>query len=288
VTRRVCSFLPWPLSTVCGWVTELVEVVETVWEFVCEEVIERVINWIEVFIVYVEYALKWVCWVVDWVFFRGLDYLLCRNLRTERPKILNVCVKILTDSNGNPAIPVSEVELMMADAASILERCNIRLAITGWELVQKEEYLDTTTCEPSGMASEFFVWFSNMTCSTCSSVTVFFVRDIVNPPGSVVSGCAYPGTSWVTVDAEGDGTVVIQEIGHLADLWGHSSDPNNVMTDQPGGTHDQITPHQCCMIRTAGFTSTEISREGFRRSSQQKLIVKPLREPYKRKKRGSV
>jgi hypothetical protein len=47
----------------------------------------------------------------------------------------------------------------------------------------------------------------------------------------------------------------VQEIGHLADLWSHSSDPNNVMTDQPGGTADQITTFQCCMLRTSRFSS---------------------------------
>jgi len=48
---------------------------------------------------------------------------------------------------------------------------------------------------------------------------------------------------------------MVQEIGHLADLWAHSSDPNNVMTDRSGGTADQITSFQCCMLRTSRFSS---------------------------------
>ena len=48
---------------------------------------------------------------------------------------------------------------------------------------------------------------------------------------------------------------MVQEVGHLCDLWAHSSDPNNVMTDQGGGTADQITPNQCCMISTSRFVS---------------------------------
>ena len=117
----------------------------------------------------------------------------------------------------------------------------------------------------------------------CSTVTVYFVEDIVS-----ASGCAYPGTNWVTVDAGCDGTVVVQEIGHLADLWRHSDDPDNVMTDQTGGTHDQITENQCCMIRTSRFVRFEPA------CGLIGLRAKPLHErleffvggPFKRKDRS--
>lgn len=71
----------------------------------------------------------------------------------------------------------------------------------------------------------------------------------------------------MTVDAGGDGKVVVQEIGHLCDLWEHSSDPNNIMTDVGGGTHDQITPWQCCMIRT--------SRCAFARCESRRRDIEP-------------
>ena len=92
----------------------------------------------------------------------------------------------------------------------------------------------------------------------------------------------------MTVDADGDGTVVVQEIGHLCDLWSHSSDPNNVMTDQPGGTHDQITDLQCCMIRTSRFVRA-MPPCGLKRLHHDELdkILKDLPgEPFERKERG--
>jgi len=114
------------------------------------------------------------------------------------------------------------------------------------------------------------------------------VRDIVNPAGSIVSGCAYPGSDWVMVDAEGDGTVVVQEIGHLADLWSHSSDPNNVMTDQSGGTHDQITQFQCCMIRTSRFVkaTAPCGLSIIRAAELNDVLKNSIGEPFERKARG--
>lgn len=281
VVEKVCTWLPWPLSELCKLVTKIIEVVETVWEWVCREVIERIIEWIEIIVEYVIYILKWVCWVIDWII-RGPALLLCL-LGIEPRRFLGVCVKILADDAGNPAIPLATVQGMMRDAAAIFRRCNISMVVCNVEVVRKPEFLDSTTCEFSGMFKRFFTWFSANTCGCCSTVTVYFVRDIIS-----ASGCAYPGSDWVTVDASGDGTVVVQEIGHLADLWSHSSDPNNVMTDQSGGTHDQITDFQCCMIRTSRFVkATPPCGLSLRRPAELKdILEKSIGEPFERKERG--
>lgn len=247
VVEKVCTWLPWPLSKLCEWVTKVITVVETVWDWVCHEVIERIVEWIEILLEYVIYILKWVCWVVDWVI-RLPDLILCW-LGIQPQRFLTICVKVLADRRGTPAVPLPTVEGWLRDASTILARCRINLVVCGIDIVPKPEYLDSTTCEFGGMFRRFFTWFSNNTCGCCSQITVYVVRNIRD-----ARGCAYPGTDWVTVDAGGDGTVIVQEIGHLADMWGHSSDPDNVMTDQPGGTHDQVTPRQCCMFRTARFT----------------------------------
>lgn len=282
VVKKVCKWLPWPLNKLCDWVTELIEVVETVWEWVCREVIERIIDIIEIIVEYVIYILKWVCWVIDSILVRWWALLLCLA-GIEPRRFMGVCVKILADDAGTPAIPLATVQGMMADAAALFRRCNIVMVVCSIEIVRKPEYLDSTTCEFSGMFKRFFTWFSANECSCCSNLTVYFVRDIID-----ASGCAYPGTNWVTVDADGDGTVVVQEIGHLADLWSHSNDPDNVMTDQPGGTHDQITDFQCCMIRTSRFVRAMPPCElSLRRPAELKeLLDKSIGEPFERKERG--
>lgn len=282
VVEKVCEWLPWPLDAICDWVTKFIEVVETVWNWVCHEVLQRIVDVIEILTEYVIYILKWVCWVVDWVI-RFPDLILCW-LGIEPRRYLTICVKILTDAKGNPAVPLATVEGWTRDAATIFDRCKISLVVCGIEMVPKEEYLDGTTCDFSGMFSRFFTWFSHNSCGCCSNITVYIVRSI---PGAC--GCAYPGTDWVTVAECGDGTVIVQEIGHLADLWSHSSDPDNVMTDQPGGTHDQVTSNQCCMLRTARFTlgyprCGEFLRMGHKRMEDS------LRDrrgpPFERKPRG--
>lgn len=245
VVEKVCDWLPWPLDAICNWVTKLVEVVETVWNWVCREVLQRIVDLIEIITEYVIYILKWVCWVIDWVI-RLPDLILCW-LGIEPRRYISICVKILTDARGNPGVPVATVEGWTRDAAKILEQCKITLVVCSIELLPKPEYLSSTTCGVGGMFSRFFTWFSHHSCGCCSTVTVYVVKNIVD-----ASGCAYPGTDWVTVDAQGSGATMVQEIGHLADLWTHDDDPNNVMYGKGAGT--QITSGQCCMFRTARFS----------------------------------
>lgn len=280
VCKKACGWLG-PFSFLCKWFCKLIEVVKTVWEWICTEVIETIINWVEIFIEYVIYILKWICWIIDWI--TRLPGLILCKLGIRPRKYLGVCVKILADEAGTPAISLKNVNEMMMDAAAILRKCNISLVVCNTEVIIKPEYLDSTTCKFSGMFRRFFTWFSTNSCSSCSNVTVYFVTDIQN-----ASGCAYPGTNWVTVDAGGDGTVVVQEIGHLADLWSHTSDPNNVMTDQSGGTHDQITESQCCMIRTSRFVNFTwpCALSGIRIATYEAMLDKIIVKSFDRKERG--
>ena len=248
VVERVCTWLPWPLSELCKLVTRVIEVVETVWNWVCHEVIDRIFEWVERIVEYIAYIVRWVCWVVSWVI-RGPALLLCM-LGLKPRRFLHVCVHVLTDAEGQPAVEWAKVDRDLRQAQAILDNCNLQIVVTERRRVAKAEFMDGTTCEFGGLFSDFFTWFSAHECGGCAAVTVYYVRSI---PGAI--GCAYPGANWVTVAAGGDGRTMVQEIGHLADLWGHSSDPNNVMTDQPGGTADQITAFQCCMLRTSRFSS---------------------------------
>lgn len=274
VCEEVCGWLGW-FSFLCDWVCKIIEVMETVTEWVCEEVIERIISWVEAFVEYVYYVLTWVCWLID-LPTRIIGMLLCWAGFGGR-RIMRVCVKVLTDASGTPGVPLADVQNMMSDAAAILANCNITMVVVSTETIEKTEYLDTTTCDVGGMFSGFFSWFTRNSCQQRCTVTIFFVRDIVG-----ASGCAYPGSNWVTVDAGGDGSTVVQEIGHLADLWTHTSDPNNVMTDVGGGTHDQITTFQCCMIRTSRFSCHPIPLRIGRRRFELAAVL-PSESPFRRK-----
>lgn len=249
VVERICRWLPWPLSALCNLVTRVIVVFETLWSWVCRNVLERIVSWLEQIVEYVAYVLRWVCWVLSWPV-RVVNLLLCR-LGLRPTLYLHVCIRVLTDSEGVPAVGWDKVAADIRQATVILARCNIRLVLISRETLQKPEYLEGTTCDASGMFASFFTWFAQNECEGCSSTTVYYVKSIPE-----ASGCSYPGSNWVTVASDGDGSTMVQEIGHLCDLWAHSSDPNNVMTDQPGGTKDQITSAQCCMMRTSRFTSS--------------------------------
>lgn len=282
IVEEICKWLPWPLNKLCDVVTKVIEVVETVWDWVCHEVLDRIVDAIEIVTEYIIYILKWVCWVIDWVT-RFPDLILCW-LGIEPRRYITICVKVLDDGLGTPAVPIATVQAWLGDAATILDRCNISLVVCSLEIVSKPEYLDSTTCEFSGMFKRFFTWFSHHSCGCCSTITVYIVRQIKD-----ASGCAFPGTDWVTIAADGDGTVIVQEIGHLADLWSHSSDPDNVMTDQFGGTHDQITSGQCCMYRTARFTTGHpncFEMRTLRGEQLEKRLAALRGDPFERRARG--
>lgn len=255
VMEKVCSWLPWPLSTICNWVTKLVEVVETVWNWVCREVIERVISWIEVVLEYVFYLLKWVCWVVDWILLRWVEWALCRLGLGGRLKEICVHAVILTEADGTPAVSVADAADFLARADRIFRQCNLRLRVERTELVAKPEYLEGTTCAFGGMFSGFFLWFSR-NAAPCCCVTVYFVRTIKDAK----LGCAYPGTDWVTIASTTPvdlrGCVVAQEIGHLADWWPHTG--TGTIMSTPCG--DRITPAQCCLIRSSRFARSLTGR----------------------------
>ncbi len=259
VLTEVCELKWWnPLSWVCFWVPKAMEALKTVWDWVCEEVISTIIDIIEVFVIFIEYILKWVCWLIDWIVFRWIDFLLCR-VGFEPRRCLRVCIKVLTDASATPAATTAEVDAAVVQAQTVLSNCNIDIVVLETTFIEKTEFLDTTSCGFGGMFSAFFRWFSWNTCRCCNTVTVYFVRSMTN-----AGGCAYPGSDFVIVANDrppiGMGNTMVQEIGHLCDLFAHSSDPNNVMTDQPDGTSDQITENQCCIIRSSRFVSACIKR----------------------------
>lgn len=256
VTERVCRWLPWPINKLCDLVTKLIEVIETITKWVCEEIIERVLRWIEIVLEYIIYIARWICWVIDWIIYRWWAYLLCK-VGLKHKKYLRICVKILNDrETGAVAITLPDLNVMIEDAASIFDECNIDLIVEDIRFIGLPQYLTTTSCGFGSTFSGFWQMFSRLACRNFSIspiVTVYMVESMTD-----AGGCAFPGTDWVIVangSNGGDGTVIVQEIAHLCDLWGHSSDPNNVMADVGGGTHDQITKHQCCMIRTSKYVT---------------------------------
>lgn len=246
VVETVCSWLPWPLDKLCDLVVTIIKIVETIVEWVCEEVIERIFEWIEVILVYVEYIVRWVCWLIT-LPFRIIGLLQCWITRGRGRRTMPVCVVIISNENNELAASEADVAARMADAAAILDdQCNIDLVVVSTRVERQPAFFTGTSCDFGGMFTGFFQWFSNNASASC--ITVYVVRDI-----SGAGGCSYPGTNWVTIDGTAGGSVIVQEIGHSADIWLHSDDPDNVMSNGPGA-RNQLTHFQCCLLRTSRFS----------------------------------
>lgn len=253
VVKKVCSWLPWPLNKVCNLVTKLIEITETITEWICEEVIERIVDWVEIFFVYLLYIFTWICWIINWPF-RILELFGC--WLGIRPKnYIHICVKILTDEKGTPAMPIDDVRKLITETQKRFDQCNITLCVLGFELVKKPEYLTGVNCGIGGLFSSHHVWFSNNQCtggvgSSITPVTVYVIKNV--SPGK---GCSIPGSNYVIIDIEASNATIAHEIGHLSDLWRHSDDPQNVMYTPTSDESVDFKKNQCCIIRSSRYST---------------------------------
>jgi hypothetical protein len=252
VTKKVCSWLPWPLDQLCEWVTEIIEVVTEVTEWVCEEVISTIIDWVEAIITYVFYIVRWICWVIDWPL-RFIDLLFCL-LGIHIPRTLHICVKILMDNDGRPATTKNAVDVILARATQLLAQCSIRLCIDSIEFVRKQDLMKDVECGASQFFSSAFPWFEKHSCkggvlSATKPLTLFFVDSMKD-----ANACTISRTSYIVLTDGANGASVVHEFGHHCDL-SHRDDPQNIMFAEASDTKDQLTDWQCCMMRTSEFVS---------------------------------
>lgn len=245
VVKKVCRWLPWPLSKLCDWVTTLVEVIETVWDWVCEEVVKRIIDYVEAIWIYIEYILTWVCWSVDWIVLKWFDLLICLA-GVHGPRCISVCVKITSDADGAPVISQAEVLNRIEQSNAILEKCNIRLDLESVTFLDR--HIEDVNCSVGGIFTGHFLWFNRNKCYCCNGLTVFYVDSIA---GST-DGCSIPPSTWIALEEGSDVGDIVHELGHLSDLFSHHSDPDNVMHETGAGRN--LTSFQCCMIRVSKFT----------------------------------
>jgi len=250
VCDEVCGWLG-IFSFICDWVCRLVEVFEEVVEWVCEEILLGIIRIVRIIIEYVFYILTWVCWVIDWIP-RSFDYLSCRlGLMNERH--IHLCLKILTRNRDTMTWTLDEINTLVAATQARFDQCNIRVCVLDTEIVETEDHRDGISCGFGLLFTGHHHWYRRQECRTTTfiPVTVFFVEDI-----STGKGCSIPGTNYVLADREASHATIAHEIGHLADLWGHDDDPNNVMFAPTTNDSREFTEHQCCMIRSSKYVTS--------------------------------
>lgn len=254
VVKKVCKWLPWPLNKLCDLVTKLVEVIEYVTEWVCKEVIERIIDYVEIIFEYIFYIIDWICWLVDWIVRFFLELIWCwMGIRPK--KYIRLCVKILTDNKDVPAMTEAEVRTLLKEAQARFHQCNLELIVTGFEFVRQEKYLTGVPCGFGALFKESHLWFTENSCaqpfgSFLVPITAYVVKDVGGG-----KGCAIPGTNYIIIDKDASNATIPHEIGHLADLWAHDDDPENVMHAPTSDDSKKFTKHQCCVIRSSKYAS---------------------------------
>ncbi len=173
------------------------------------------------------YLLGWLVWVLDWI--PRLPKIALALVGRLRPATIDVRPIVLLGSD---------------DASTLLEPHGLGLS---WESPTTAHWPGRLPrCSARGFFSAFFLWASAH--ADAHALTVYLVEDF-----DELAGCSFPGADWVVLDSRTDGTTLVHELGHLADLWRHSEDPNNVMTNQAGGSHARLTRFQAAMIRSSRF-----------------------------------
>ena len=253
VCEKVCGWLG-IFSFLCDWVCKIVEWVEVAIDWVCKEVLVKVvIGVIRVIVEYVFYILTWVCWVIDWIP-RAFDYLSCL-LGLKNRRFIHVCVKVLASDRRRLSWNLADIESLLRETDSRLKQCNVGLCVIHFEIVETDAHRSGLTCGFSALFTSDHHWFRRYECRPSSSIipiTIFFVDDISGDS----NGCSFPGANYVLVDHEATNAVIAHEIGHLADLWGHSDDQANIMFAAPTNDSVIFAKGQCCMIRSSKYATT--------------------------------
>lgn len=252
VLSQVCKALPWPLSLLCNWVTTLVTTLQSVVNWVCNTVLQAVLSFVTWLVAVLIYVVHVVCIVINIII--GVPALILCLLRLSPVKRLRVCLKILTDANGQSAVTPAAIAQNLARIGSSYKECGIEVIFLGTEHIVAPQYLTTTGSSFWGIFSAWHVWFTQRACWCCNQVTVFVVDSIL--PSTSTGGVTYWGDSWCRVDSDcnTDDTVMAHEIGHLLNLW-HVNDPNNVMYPSTSPTSHDFTPFQCCLAKRSPFVT---------------------------------
>jgi hypothetical protein len=188
------------------------------------------------------YLLGWLAWVLDWI--PRLPKIAAALAGRLGPATIDVRPIVLLELDRDPVPLVERARRLCADASTLLEPHGLTLS---WESPSTAHWPGRLPrCSARGLLSAFFRWASAH--ADAHALTVYLVDDL-----GKLAGCSFPGADWVILDARTDGTTLVHELGHLADLWRHSGDPNNVMTNQAGGSHARLTRFQAAMIRSSRF-----------------------------------
>jgi hypothetical protein len=209
---------------------------------------------LEVLSEYGLYLLGWMVWPLDGLV--RISLIARDHGAGPAPRRITVRGTPLLRSGADPDAASARARAILAEARALLEPIGFRFEVERVDATRLPDDVPIPACGLAALTGRFFAWASARAADP-PRLTVYFVEDL-----GPLAGCAVPGADWLVADLSTDGTTVAHELGHLADLWRHEADPDNVMTDRPGGTHDRITPTQGAFLRSSRFAERVSPRSG--------------------------
>jgi hypothetical protein len=285
VQKKVCKWLPWPLSDICNWVTETVcklvevwfKVVKTIVHTVCEVITSFVKIIILVPMTILVAVARIICFIIDFIAswvkiiiaaILGIpEFILCM-LGVRPRKYLHACVTILAGEGDRAVVTDAQVDDVIREARRImLRRFNVSLRIHGRKTVRvPDSNLDVEACDAGQLFSSDAVdlssegnrgTFGDLTgCGglfdlsggpLADVLNIIFIRNIIE--GDDI-GCHIPGTDYVIIDQTAAGLTLAHELGHAGDLW-HIDEDDNLMNHNTAG--EEVHAWQQCILRRSRF-----------------------------------
>jgi hypothetical protein len=194
---------------------------------------------------YLLFPLGWALWLLDALV--RIPVLAREWSAGPRPRVVPVRAVPLLRRRADGDAASARARAILTQANALLDPHGVRLDVQSVSPMPLPDDVPPPECGLRALTGRFFPWASSRAAGA-PCLTVYFVEDL-----GPLAGCAVPGADWIVAELGTDGTTVVHELGHLADLWRHHPDPDSVMTDRPGGTHDRISPWQAALIRTSRF-----------------------------------
>jgi hypothetical protein len=254
VVQKICTWLPWPLDAICDLVTKVIEVFETVWNWVCNTVIKKIFDLIFYILQLFIFLVRVICIIITIII--GIPgFLLClAGLRV--PKHIRVMIKVITDERDQSAVTPAAIQSSIDTMREIYRQCNITVEFDGVERIVAPELLRTSD-DWFGFLAFWHARYSALAFGCCNQITIFFIDDVTGTS----NGLTYWGDNWCRVDAgaNNDPTIMAHEVGHMCNLWHDDEDPTNLMfpaSGPPANPRNTLSGNQCCWMRASTFVTS--------------------------------
>lgn len=248
ITNKICK-QKW-LSWICNIVNTIINVIETITKWICENVIKAIIDIIHIIIALIRIIFTVICTILTFV--SGyFEYLMC-TLNISVKKSVTVQIIIFTDKASNSTINYKSVEHAMNFTKEVFNKCNIRVIFPFVVYESDPTMINSTDCNPSSMIST--IWYTDLNIyhtnynlgSNLNGLTIFLV-DSIN--GSSPS-CRFLNDPFVRIDSSinSNPSLIAHELGHIFGL-NHSNNPVNLMHSNPTELSVNLTEGDCCLLK---------------------------------------